>query len=55
MDSIQVSDTCDASSILARPTKDRLNSYSDNSRKGVQHGCSSTRYFRDPKTMDLTR
>ena len=35
MDSIQVSDTCDASSILAGLAKQRVNSYSDNGRKGV--------------------
>ena len=35
MNSIQVSDTCDASSILAGPASERVNTISDNSRKGV--------------------
>ena len=55
MDKIRCFELRDVGSIPAGPASERVNTISDNSRKGVYDGCSSTRYFRSSKTMDLTR
>lgn len=53
MDRMPCFELGDVGSIPARPTKPTLNTYSDNNRKGVLHGCSSTRYLGSSPAMDI--
>ena len=53
MDRMPCFELGDVGSIPAGPAKPTLNTISDNSRKGVNNGCSSTRYLRSSETMDL--
>ena len=53
MDRMPCFELGDVGSIPAGPTNRVLNTISDNSRKGVNNGCSSTRYLGSSKTMDL--
>ena len=55
MDRMPCFELGDVGSIPAGPAKPTLNTISDNSRKGVLHGCSSTRYLRSSPAVDLKR
>ena len=53
MDRMPCFELGDVGSIPAGPAYIALNTISDNSRKGVQHGCSSTRYLGSSPAMDI--
>ena len=53
MDRMPCFELGDVGSIPAGPANTALNTISDNSKKGVQHGCSSTRYLGRSPAMDL--
>ena len=53
MDRMPCFELGDVGSIPAGPTNTVLNTISDNSKKGVQHGCSSTRYLGRSPAMDI--
>ena len=55
MDRMPCFELGDVGSIPAGPAKLVLNTISDNSRKGVNNGCSSTRYLRSSPAVDLIR
>ena len=55
MDRIRCFELRDVGSIPAGPANTVLNTISDNSRKGVNNGCSSTRYLRSSPAVDLYR
>ncbi len=53
MDRMPCFELGDVGSIPAGPANIILNTFSDNSRKGVLHGCSSTRYLGSSPAMDI--
>ena len=53
MDRMPCFELGDVGSIPAGPANIVLNTISDNSRKGVHNGCSSTRYLRSSPAVDL--
>ena len=53
MDRMPCFELGDVGSIPARPANKALNTVSDNSRKGVHNGCSSTRYLGSSPAVDL--
>ena len=53
MDRMPCFELGDVGSIPAGPASIVLNTISDNSRKGVHNGCSSTRYLRSSPAVDL--
>lgn len=55
MDRMPCFELGDVGSIPAGPAHIALNTISDNSRKGVLHGCSSTRYLGSSTAVDLKR
>ena len=53
MDRMPCFELGDVGSIPAGPASMMLNTISDNSRKGVNNGCSSTRYLGSSPAVDL--
>jgi hypothetical protein len=53
MDRMPCFELGDVGSIPAGPASMALNTISDDNRKGVNNGCSSTRYLRSSPAVDL--